>query len=142
VIFTLCILAFIAGLYLSTTYINPIRQVIFPDEVNNQESDEIVQTINTNSVYENRPEETTTPSADSRPARFESSIYDELHRMINTKIVADQIWGKIEITEEKVNALIKEVSSSNYHDKEILLEMLYNWKKGDFSNAVKEHNYL
>lgn len=69
-------------------------------------------------------------------------VYDEMHKMANTKIVANAIWGRKKITEERVNALILEVMSSDFRDKDYLLEVLARWKTGDFSHAVSEHNYF
>lgn len=71
-------------------------------------------------------------------------IYKKIHEMANTKIVAADglIWGEIEPTEGQIDLLIKEISSSNYDDKEKLLQILHNWKNGDFSNCVKEHNFV
>jgi hypothetical protein len=40
------------------------------------------------------------------------------------------------------NKLIVEVTKSNYYDKQVLLNMLNRWVKGDFHDAVAEHNYL
>ncbi|MCT4688211.1 DUF6241 domain-containing protein [Vallitalea sp.] len=74
--------------------------------------------------------------------RDEKEVWKEMHMMANTKIVADEIWGEIEITEERVNYLITEVLVSDYPDKKRLLTILYNWKNEDFSCTVDEHNYL
>lgn len=71
-------------------------------------------------------------------------VFQKMHEMANTKIVAVDglVWGEMEPTEESVNELIKEVSSSNYEDKEQLLQILNRWKNGDFSNCVDDHNFL
>lgn len=74
--------------------------------------------------------------------RSKTEVYNDIHHMANTKIVADKIWKKEEITEEKLNKVILEVMKSNFSDKDRLLEMLHNWKNGDFSNCVNEHNYV
>ncbi|GKX29066.1 hypothetical protein SH1V18_15460 [Vallitalea longa] len=74
--------------------------------------------------------------------RSQEKVWEEMHMMANTKIIADEIWGELEITEERVDFLIIEVLASDYPDKKILLTILYNWKNEDFSNAVDEHNYL
>lgn len=74
--------------------------------------------------------------------RNQKTVWDEMHKMANTKILAEHIWGEIEITEEKVNKLLTEVMASDYSDKKQLLAILDNWKNGDFGNAVNEHNYL
>lgn len=75
-------------------------------------------------------------------AKEQEQIWNDLHKMANTKIEATQIWGKIEITEELVNRKILEVTSSNFDDKQELLKILNNWKNRNFNNAVEEHNYL
>lgn len=74
----------------------------------------------------------------------EGQIYDEMHKMANTKIDAEdgKIWGRLEITEERVDALIKKVEGSDFDDKGTLLEILKRWKKQDFSNCVQDHNYV
>lgn len=74
--------------------------------------------------------------------REETCVWKEMHMMANSKIVADEIWGEIEITKERVDYLITEVLASNYRDKKRLLTILYNWKNEDYSNGVDEHNYL
>jgi len=38
--------------------------------------------------------------------------------------------------------LIVEITKSDYYDKQVLLNMLNRWVKGDFHDAVAEHNYL
>lgn len=74
--------------------------------------------------------------------RDEKEVYNDMHRMANTKIVADEVWGEDEINEENLNKVILEVMKCNYSDKEKLLQILHNWKTGNFKNAVEEHNYV
>lgn len=71
-------------------------------------------------------------------------VYNTMHKMINTKIVAEdgKIWGEIEITTDKCNQLINDVSKSGYSDKTTLLQFLTRWKNKDFNSGVAEHNYL
>jgi Family of unknown function (DUF6241) len=75
---------------------------------------------------------------------IEDNLYDLMHKMANTKIEAEdgQIWGKVEITDGAVNALIEAVSTASYEDKEEILQILNRWKAKDFSNCVDEHNYF
>ena len=77
-------------------------------------------------------------------AAAQDSIYTEMHKMINTKIVAEdgEVWGEIVITIKKCDKVIKDVKETDYVDKDILLQYLANWKAGDFTHAVDEHNYL
>lgn len=74
----------------------------------------------------------------------ELKVYNTMHKMINTKIVAEdgKIWGEVEITPENCQTLITEVTKSNYSDKDTLLEFLTRWKASNFNSGVDEHNYL
>jgi len=74
--------------------------------------------------------------------RDQQEMWRTIHKMANTKIIADEIRGRIEITEELVDELIIEVNATNYHDKKKLLNILNNWKDKDFSNVVDEYNYV
>lgn len=72
------------------------------------------------------------------------NIYDILHRMSNTKIIAEdnQIWGKIEITPDSISSIKNLIEKVDYEDKEYMLEVLTRWENNDFSKAVEEHNYF
>lgn len=74
----------------------------------------------------------------------ELAVYNKMHKMINTKIIAGdgKIWGQVEVTAEKCQALISEVTKSGYSDKDTLLQFLARWKDNNFSSGVDEHNYL
>jgi len=74
----------------------------------------------------------------------ELKVYNTMHKMINTKIVAKdgKIWGEIVITPENCQTLIREVTKSSYSDKDTLLEFLTRWKDNNFTSGVDEHNYL
>ena len=54
------------------------------------------------------------------------NIYDIIHRMSNTKIIAEdnQIWGKLEITPENIASLKSLIDKINYDDKEYMIEVL------------------
>jgi len=71
-------------------------------------------------------------------------ILDRMHRMANSKIVADdgKVWGTLEPEWKRINALIIYIQGERYKDKKKLLDILERWSKNDFSNAVEEHNYL
>lgn len=64
---------------------------------------------------------TVSKAEDKKPA-----VYSEMQRMINTKIIAEdgQVWGREEITAEKCDELIVEVSKGNLKDKEELISFL------------------
>ncbi|MDV4149414.1 DUF6241 domain-containing protein [Clostridium sp. AL.422] len=72
------------------------------------------------------------------------NIYDIIHRMSNTKIIAEdnQIWGKIEMDSEYIASLKSLIEKIDYEDKDYMLEVLTRWENNDFSQAVDEHNYF
>ena len=72
------------------------------------------------------------------------NIYDIIHRMSNTQIVAEdnQIWGKIEMDPEYIKSLKSLIEKVDYKDKDYMLEVLSRWENNDFSKAVEEHNYF
>jgi len=74
----------------------------------------------------------------------EHVIIDRMHRMANSKIVAEdgEVWGILEPEWKRINALKIYIESENYKDKKKLQDILERWSKNDFSNAVEEHNYL
>lgn len=72
----------------------------------------------------------------------EEKVYELMHCMANTKIVADAIWGTVDITSDRVDALITAVNKSNWNDKSNLLDILNRWKNKDFSKGVEDHNYI
>jgi predicted Abi (CAAX) family protease len=71
-------------------------------------------------------------------------IYDILHRMSNTKIIAEdnQIWGRISMDPEYIASLKSLVEKVDYKDKDYMLEVLSRWENNNFSKAVEEHNYF
>lgn len=67
-------------------------------------------------------------------------IYDLVHRMSNTIIVADKnlIWGKEKITFDKIDYVLAAVKNEDNY----LYEEMLKWKDKDFSNAKDLHNYV
>ena len=95
-------------------------------------------TPNNTSPFTSKPTIVPTPKQQTQRER----ILVEMHKMVNSKVEADFIWGEIPITEEAVDKLITEVSETKFPDRDKLLTMLENWKLSDFSNAVNDHNYI
>jgi len=71
-------------------------------------------------------------------------IWEQVHKMSNHLILADDIRGYSDITEERVNKLIIEVHEGEYKFEESseLIEILKRWKKADFSEADDDHNKI
>ncbi|HEY8892226.1 MAG TPA: DUF6241 domain-containing protein [Clostridium sp.] len=107
-------------------------------------SPKVVQAVEIKSGLTNKPVEIKQNDKSQVLSNMEISVYNRMHKMINTKIVAEdgKIWGEVEITPEGCNQLIKEVTQSGYYDKTTLLEFLNRWKNKNFASGVDEHNYL
>jgi len=86
---------------------------------------------------------TPTPTTSPKPKITQRQrILEEMHKMINSKVVAEYVWGEVPVTEENVEKLIEEVKGTTFPDRDKLLTMLENWKNNDFENAVNDHNYI
>lgn len=74
----------------------------------------------------------------------EEKVYDIMHRMANTKIIAenDKIWGELPIDSDSLGDIRDLVSEIDYPDRNYLLEVINRWEDGDFSQADEEHNYF
>lgn len=70
-------------------------------------------------------------------------IIDRMHKMANTKIVAEggKIWGKIKITKKNIKET-KDMININTIGQNELLSILDRWEQGNYDNMVNEHNYL
>jgi hypothetical protein len=77
--------------------------------------------------------------------RSRAQILDTIHWMANTLIIADAIWGRLFITNGRVNGLIIEVMASSQftaNEKDRLLQILWGWRDRDFSQGVRDHNFV
>lgn len=74
--------------------------------------------------------------------QIEEDLYDYMHDMINTKIIANEIRNEREITPELCEKLIEIAEKRKDGDMLQLVSYLDAWKVGDFSDGVAQHNYL
>lgn len=75
----------------------------------------------------------------------DNQLIQEVHGMTHQKVQAEQKWGSSQITKDKVLKLYGVVKNKDFKDqnaKDILLEILKPWTRGDFSNAVAAHNQI
>ena len=109
-----------------------------------QESPKVVQASQINKPLINKPVQIKQNANIQNISDEELLVYNKMHKMVNTKIEAvdGKIWGETEITDDRCNELITEVTRSGYSDKDILLQFLTRWKAKNFSSCVEEHNYL
>lgn len=114
----------------------------FQAEKNQKEIEAMVENINKEKDADSNDEdkETLKPS-DYYPIQ---KIYDIMHRMANTKIIAEdnKVWGELPIDESSLRDLRELISEIDYEDREYLLNVISRWEEGDFSEADDEHNYF
>ncbi|MED3201021.1 DUF6241 domain-containing protein [Bacillus toyonensis] len=73
----------------------------------------------------------------------EGVIIDSMHKMLHQKVIADKKIGFIVMSPENIKMLRHLLDQSDKMlDKEKYAEILNRWEKGDFSQAVEEHNYM
>lgn len=74
----------------------------------------------------------------------ESEIRDFIHKMAHQKIHAEEKWGLIEITDERIKWLLESVDKSQetIEHKDVYKKLLTRWQAGDFSQAVEDHNTI
>ncbi len=73
----------------------------------------------------------------------ETEIYNMIHEMANTKIVAEDgmIWGLKPITKSRVAAVIKALEEQGINDAK-LNKIMERWSVEDFRDCVDDHNYV
>lgn len=73
----------------------------------------------------------------------EGVIIDSMHKMLHQKVIADKKIGFIALSSENIKKLRHMLEQSDKMlNKEKYAEILDRWEKGDFSQAVEEHNYM
>ncbi len=75
----------------------------------------------------------------------EIQLLQEVHGMTHQKVAAEEKWGSIEITKDKVLKLYEVVENKQFEDNDIqtmILDTIEPWTHGDFSNAVRAHNNI
>lgn len=132
-----------AGLFGYNYYMN-YKTGKFEAKKNQKEIEGIVDDINKDKDKEesaDKPEEEELKSPEYYP---EEKVYDIMHRMANTKIIAenDKIWGELPIDSDSLGDIRDLVSEIDYPDRNYLLEVINRWEDGDFSQADEEHNYF
>ncbi|MGD7049691.1 hypothetical protein FZC83_16790 [Rossellomorea marisflavi] len=63
-----------------------------------------------------------------------------IHAMSHQKVRAGEKWSFFEITDERIAFLLQQLDEKNYKNDEEYRDILTRWQKGDFSQAVGDHN--
>lgn len=74
--------------------------------------------------------------------KSEENFMDILHHMTHQKVHAEDKWGAVEITDERIELMLEIAENSNFTHRNFYMETLTEWQNGDFSNAVEVHNYI
>ncbi|RDU34638.1 hypothetical protein DRW41_22410 [Neobacillus piezotolerans] len=74
----------------------------------------------------------------------EDSMQNTLHEMTHQKIKADKKWGLTPLTLERIERLLVVVESnqSTYEKEDAYLEMLNDWKIGNFNGIDLDHDTI
>ncbi|WP_246938546.1 DUF6241 domain-containing protein [Bacillus pinisoli] len=74
----------------------------------------------------------------------EYQIQNAIHFMSHQKVKADEKWGAIQITPERIRRLlvIVEHNQSNYKHSKLYIDILNRWLQGNFSSADDDHNSI
>ncbi len=74
----------------------------------------------------------------------EGAVQHALHHMSHQKVQADEKWGALQLTPERVQRLMQVVESDRekYDHESVYLSILERWDQGDFSKAVHDHNAI
>lgn len=103
--------------------------------VTNNDSEEVIE------IKEEKAE----PVEDEFPMDMsEEAIKKAIHGMSHQKVEAEDKWGFIPLTAERVNRLIAvvEKNKGSYQNSDLYLDILNRWKDNDFSRADSDHNAI
>lgn len=129
------------GLFGYNYYMN-YKSGKFEAQKHQKEIEQVVNDINKDKADETENSE----EEELKPAEYypEQKIYDIMHRMANTKIIAEdnKIWGELPIDKESLGDIKSLVSEIDYADRDYLLSVISKWENGDFSKADEDHNYF
>lgn len=74
----------------------------------------------------------------------EKKVQVYIHHMTHQHVVADKKWGNVPSSPQNIENLLTIVLANHgeYKYSEYYVEVLEQWKEGDFSNAVDVHNTI
>ncbi len=81
------------------------------------------------------------PFGDSKKPN-EETVQKYIHGMSHEKVKANEKWTLYKITDKRIDYLLQVVKAYPYVHKQLYLDILSRWKKGDFSHAVEDHNAI
>lgn len=74
----------------------------------------------------------------------ERELVHEMHGMTHQKVVAEEKWFAVQMTQAKVTDYLNMVQNNRdqYVEAQALEHILTKWSKGDFSSVDEDHNFL
>ncbi|MFK4998628.1 DUF6241 domain-containing protein [Bacillus sp. N9] len=74
----------------------------------------------------------------------EYAVQEAIHAMSHQKVKADEKWGFLPLTQDRVKRLIEvvEKNEKEYKHSNLYLDILRRWEKHDFSSVDKDHNAI
>jgi len=74
----------------------------------------------------------------------EERVKNAIHNMSHAKVHAEQKWGHLEPTKERIDRLLEVVveNRSTYDHSKLYIAILEKWQAGDFSDSVTAHNSI
>ena len=69
-------------------------------------------------------------------------VMDVMHKMTHQKVRAEEKEGALPMSDDTINQVHQVVYNSNFVLKDDLLEILAEWKMGNYSRIVDDHNYF
>ncbi|PHG67584.1 PRK06770 family protein [Bacillus toyonensis] len=72
----------------------------------------------------------------------DENIQTALHEMAHQKTKAEQKWGYIFITQERIESLLEIINSNDVAQKNTYVDILERWKQGKYEKVDVDHNKI
>ena len=72
----------------------------------------------------------------------DENIQTALHEMAHQKTKAEQKWGYIFITQERIESLLEIINSNDVAQKNTYVDILERWKQGEYEKVDVDHNKI
>jgi hypothetical protein len=113
------------------------------DSVTVTQKDSLSQNQPVGGTYLEIQEDRTKPIEEELPGEMkEKQVQDVIHQMSHQKIKAEKKWGFIPLTRERVDRLIEIVNINQYEHGDVYLDILKEWKEGNFTYIDGDHNTI
>lgn len=112
------------------------------EEVSNHDVDAADEEDAENETDDSEEESGDNPFGDQidKGSMNDRKFNDYIHEMSHQKVKADAKRGFYEITDERIDWLLKALDKSDPQHKDTYKGILDKWKEGDFSTADQDHN--